>query len=64
MSVNIACWSNWFWRELYVLDMGEPVKIKQLAEDMIRLNGLEPNVDIKIEYSGLRKGRRCSKNFF
>ena len=44
--------------ELYVLDMGEPVKIKQLAEDMIRLNGLEPNVDIKIEYSGLRKGEK------
>lgn len=44
--------------ELYVLDMGEPVKINQLAEDMIRLYGLEPNVDIKIEYSGLRKGEK------
>ena len=37
--------------ELYVLDMGEPVKINQLAEDMIRLSGLEPDIDIKVEYS-------------
>lgn len=44
--------------ELYVLDMGEPVKIKKLAEDMIRLSGLEPDVDIKIEYTGLRKGEK------
>ena len=44
--------------ELYVLDMGEPIKIKQLAEDMIHLSGLEPDIDIKIEYTGLRKGEK------
>ena len=44
--------------ELYVLDMGEPVKINQLAEDMIRLSGLEPDIDIKVEYTGLRKGEK------
>ena len=44
--------------ELYVLDMGEPVKIVDLAGDMIRLSGFKPGIDIKIEYTGLRKGEK------
>jgi FlaA1/EpsC-like NDP-sugar epimerase len=44
--------------EIFILDMGEPVKIIDLAKDMIRLSGLEPNVDIKIQYTGLRPGEK------
>jgi FlaA1/EpsC-like NDP-sugar epimerase len=44
--------------EVYVLDMGEPVKIVDLAQEMIRLSGHEPDVDIPIIYSGLRPGEK------
>jgi FlaA1/EpsC-like NDP-sugar epimerase len=44
--------------ELFVLDMGEAVKIADLAADMIRLSGLEPEVDIEIKYVGLRPGEK------
>lgn len=44
--------------ELYVLDMGEPVKILDLAEEMIRLSGLEPYKDIQIIKTGLRPGEK------
>ncbi len=44
--------------EIFVLDMGEPVKIDHLARRMIRLSGYEPDVDIKVEYTGLRPGEK------
>ncbi len=50
--------------EIFVLDMGEPVKISYLAEQMIRLAGKEPNKDINIEYTGLRPGEKLFEELF
>ena len=44
--------------EIFILDMGEPVKIADLARDMIKLSGLEPDVDIEVDYIGLRPGEK------
>jgi FlaA1/EpsC-like NDP-sugar epimerase len=43
---------------LFLLDMGDPVRIVDLAEDLIRLSGLEPHVDIQIRFTGIRPGEK------
>lgn len=50
--------------EIFVLDMGEPIKISYLAEQMIKLAGLKLNEDIEIHYSGLRPGEKLFEELF
>jgi O-antigen biosynthesis protein WbqV len=49
---------------VYVLDMGDPVKIDDLARQIIRLHGLRPDQDIAIQYSGLRPGEKLTEEIF
>lgn len=50
--------------EIFVLDMGEPVKINYLAEQLILFSGRKPNIDIGIEYIGLRPGEKLHESLF
>lgn len=50
--------------EIFVLDMGEPIKISYLAEQMIRLSGKRPGHDIALEYIGLRPGEKVTEELF
>lgn len=50
--------------EIFVLDMGEPIKIRYLAEQMIKLTGLKLNEDIEIKYTGLRPGEKLYEELF
>ncbi len=50
--------------QIYVLDMGEPVKIADLASQMIRLHGLRPGIDIEIVHTGLRPGEKLFEEIF
>lgn len=50
--------------ELFVLDMGEPVNISEMAETLIRLHGYEPHRDIQIQYTGIRPGEKLYEELF
>jgi FlaA1/EpsC-like NDP-sugar epimerase len=50
--------------EVFMLDMGEPVKIVDLARDLIELSGLQVGLDIDIDYSGLRPGEKLFEEMF
>lgn len=50
--------------QIFVLDMGEPIRIAELAERLIQLAGLRPHMDIPIQYTGLRKGEKLYEELF
>jgi O-antigen biosynthesis protein WbqV len=50
--------------QIFVLDMGEPIKIAAIAKQMIRLAGLRPDIDIQIKFTGLRPGEKLYEELF
>jgi FlaA1/EpsC-like NDP-sugar epimerase len=50
--------------EVFVLDMGEPVRVYDLATDLIRLSGLEPHVDVEVRVTGMRPGEKLYEELF
>lgn len=62
LIIQASCLGNG--GETFVLDMGQPMSINNLAEQLIRLYGKEPHVDIKIHYSGLRPGEKMYEELF
>jgi len=50
--------------EIFILDMGEPIKVAFLAEEMIKLSGMKPGEDIHITYTGLRPGEKLHEELF
>ncbi|MCX7719143.1 MAG: polysaccharide biosynthesis protein [Candidatus Sumerlaeaceae bacterium] len=61
VSLVIMAGANPEQRRLYLLDMGQPVRILDLAHNLIRLSGLEPDRDIRIEITGLRPGEKLTE---
>ena len=58
LVLQTACLDRQEAGRIFVLDMGSPVRIADLARQMIRLAGLRPDADVKIEYTGLRPGEK------
>jgi FlaA1/EpsC-like NDP-sugar epimerase len=62
LVLQAACFGNG--GEIFVLDMGEPVRIVELAEELVRLSGMKPHTDIDFVYTGLRPGEKLYEELF
>jgi FlaA1/EpsC-like NDP-sugar epimerase len=64
VSLVLQAGSMGFGGELFVLDMGEPVNILEMAETLIKLHGYEPYEEVKIEFNGIRPGEKLYEELF